>query len=207
MKLQRLAGFGPYAAFVSVAAMLVIGTVQNAPLPPSLFVPAFISYLVAFFVFAASLSVTLFDLEWLEHPATSTPMIRIGQGAMLVAIASPVLVAVTFFAQLPIALLEIAWTLLLVGSGAGLLIHCIEARRARLLHGALAWIGIVDGAFYIYLGVLQFIYIFTPKLVMGFIYGLPVTQFLYLVWAVWMGIHLIRSRSKAKATTQVAATA
>jgi hypothetical protein len=40
---------------------------------------------------------------------------------------------------------------------------------------------------------------------MGFVYGLPITELLYLVWAVWLGVHLIRSKTPAPATTGVAA--
>jgi len=206
MKLQRLAGFGPAAAFVSAFALLVIAVINYAPITPSVFVAAFITFLAAFVVWTGSLTVTLFDLEWLEHPATSTPLIRVALAAILVAMVMPAVLALGVFAGAPIPL-AIPWTLIFLGVGVSLLVHNLEARRAKLLHGALPWIGIVTGGFFVYLGLLQFIFMFTPKLVMGFFYGLPVTQLTYLVWAIWMGVHLIRARSKAEAPARVPATA
>lgn len=198
MKLQRLAGYGPVAAFVSAVALVVIAVIQQVAIPPSLFVPTVITFLITFFIWVGSLTVTLFDLEWLEHPATNTPLLRVAQGAILVAMVMPGVLAVILFANLPVPI-AIPWSLLFAGVGVSLMIHNIEARRAKLLHSALPWIGIVDGAFLVYLAILQFVFMFTPKLVMGFVYGLPVTQLLYLVWAIWIGVHLIRSKATARA--------
>ncbi len=204
MKLQRLAGFGPAAAFISVAAMVVIAVVQNAPLPANLFVPIFIGFLLAFFVWVGSLTVTLFDLEWMQHPATSTGLFRIALAAILIAMVMPGVLALGVFAGAPVPL-AIPWGVLLAGVGVSLLIHNFEGRRARLLHGVLPWVGMVAGACFAYLGILEFVFVFTPKLVMGFVYGLPVTQLLYLVWAIWMGVHLLRSRSTAPAPVRAVA--
>jgi hypothetical protein len=199
MKLQRLAGFGPVAAFISAIALVVVAVFQQVSIPPSAFVPAVITFLLAFFVWTAGLTVTLFDLEWLEHPATSTALFRVALGAILIAMVMPGVIALIVFAGAPIPL-PIPWALLLGGVGVSLLIHNIEGRRARLIRGVLPWIGIVAGAGFVYLAILQFIFLFTPALVMGFFYGLPLTQVLYLVWAVWMGVHLMRHKAPARAT-------
>ena len=206
MKLQRLAGFGPATAFVSAVALVVTAVFQQVTLPPGLLVAEEIVYLLAFFVWVGSLTVTLFDLEWLEHPATSTGLFRIALAAILIAMVMPGVIALVVFARLSIPL-EIPWSVMLAGIGVSLVIHNIEARRARLLHGALPWIGIVAGGLFTYLGILEFVYMFTPVLVMGFVYGMQPAQLLYLVWAIWMGVHLIRARSKAKVPASVAATA
>ena len=206
MKLQRLAGFGPAAAFVSAVALVVTALFQQVALPPGLLVAEEIVYLLTFFVWAGSLTVTFFDLEWLEHPATSTGLFRIALAAILIAMVMPGVIALVIFARLPIPL-EIPWAVMLAAIGVSLLIHNLEARRAQLLHGALPWIGIVAGGFFTYLGILEFVYMFTPVLLMGFVYGMPVAQLLYMVWAIWMGVHLVRARSKAKAPAPAAATA
>ena len=206
MKLQRLAGFGPVASFVSAAALVVIVLFQQMMIPPSFLVAAEITYLLAFFVWVGSLTVTLFDLEWLEHPATGTGVLRVALSAIALAMVMPGVIALVIFASAPVPL-EIPWAVMFAGVGGSLLIHNIEGRRARLLHGVLPWIGIVAGAGFAYLGILEFIYMFTPKLVMGFVYGMPLTQLLYLVWTIWMGVHLIRARSRAKTPAHAAATA
>jgi len=198
MKLQRLAGFGPIAAFVSAGMLIVFAVVGSVMLPPSLAIAQGIVYFLAMSGWAAALAVAVFDLEWMEHAATRTRWIQAALVAAVVAAVMPLFVMVAELRGVAIPyVLEIPTTLLLVGIGFTLLVHCIEARRARLLHGALAWIGIVDGAFWIYLGILQFIFMFTPKLLMGFVYGLPITELLYLVWAVWLGVHLLRSKSSS----------
>lgn len=204
MKLKRLAGYGPVAALVSAASLLVVAFIQQVAVPPSLFVAAAITFLVAIFIWTGSLTVTLFDLEWMEHPATSTALFRIGLGAILLAMVMPGVLALVTFAGLPVPY-AIPWTLLFVGVGASLLIHNIEGRRVRLLHGVLPWIGIVAGAGFVYLGILQFIVMFTPALVMGFFYGLPITQLLYLVWTIWLAVHLIRGKAPARVATAASA--
>ena len=208
MKLQRLAGYGSIAAFVSAAMLLVFAVLGNVMLPASLATVQAIAYFVAMSGWAAALAVALFDLEWMEHAATRTRWVQAALVAAIVAAVMPLFVMVALFRGTTVPyVLEIPTTLLLLGVGIGILIHSIEARRARLLHGALAWIGIVDGAFWIYLGILQFIFIFTPKLVMGFVYGLPVTELVYLVWAIWLGVHLTRARRTPVARPMAAAVA
>lgn len=196
MKLKRLAGFGPIAAFVSAATLLVAGILGQTLPPPSWVVPTVLTVLTSFVLWMASLTITLFDLEWLEHPATSTPVVRAALVATFVAMVMPVVIGVIAFGFIPVNL-AYPWAILLGGVGASMLIHNLEGRRAHLLHGALPWIGIVAGACFICLAILQLTSLFTLKLVMGLFYGFPVTQLLYIVWAIWMGVHLVRSRSHA----------
>lgn len=203
MKLQRLAGFGPAAAFVSAAALLVLMVFAQVAIPANLLVAAEIAYLLSFFAWAGSITVTLFDLEWLEHPATGTGLLRFALAAVVIAMVMPGVVALIVFARAPIPG-EIPFSVLLAGVGVSVLIHNIEGRRARLLHGVLPWIGIAAGAGFAILGILQFIYMFTPVLLMGFVYGMPVCQLLYLVWAIWMGVHLVRSKAPAPVRTAAA---
>ena len=77
MKLRRLAGYGPIAAYVSAGALfifffiLIFGTPisQNAP---GIAVPMTVVYIFALWVWLAALTVVVLDLEWLElrpqHP-------------------------------------------------------------------------------------------------------------------------------------------
>ncbi len=208
MKLQRLAGFGPAAAFVSVAAVIVFAAIQQvgAAVPPSYLVPVIIAFLASMAVFVLALAVTLFDLEWLDHPATSKPWIRLALVATLVAAVMPTVLGLIQFAgvQLDFA---VPYTIYFLGIGAGLLVHSIEGRRAGIVRGGLAWIGIITGALFIVQSVLQFLVMFTFALVMGAYYGLPIIYILYVAWAMWMGVHLLRSRSKSAAPIRAAAAA
>lgn len=198
MKLKRLAGYGPIAAYVSGGCLLVIAVIQQILIPPSVFVAAAIVFVLAMFVWVGSLTVTVFDLEWLEHPATSTRWFRVALGATLVAMAAPLVIALIQFAGAPVPF-PIPYVLLWLGVGISLLVHNIEGRRAGLLHGVLPWLGIAAGAGFIYLGVLQSAVLFTTAFVMAWYNGLLPTQVLYIAWAIWMGVHLSRSKSPSRA--------
>ncbi len=208
MKLQRLAGFGPAAAFVSAASVVVFAAIQQvgAAVPPSYLVPVIVAFLASMAVFVLALAVTLFDLEWLDHPATSKPWIRLALVATLVAAAMPTVLGLIQFAAVPLDF-AIPYTIYFLGIGVGLLVHGIEGRRAGIVRGPLAWLGIVLGALFIVQSVLQFLVLFTFALVMGAYYGLPIIYITYVVWAIWMGVHLLRSRSKSPAPVRAAAAA
>lgn len=208
MKLQRLAGFGPIAAFISAAGLLGFAVFGLVPIPPSIVSVALPIYFFTIFAWAGGLTVTLVDLEWMDHPATSTRWVK---SALVAAIVATVMAPVLYVAQMTQAGLpysaELSSALILFGIGYGVLVHSLQARKHRLLHGVLAWLGIVVGALFVYLGVLQFIYMFTPKLVMGFVYAFQPSQLLYLVWAIWMGVHLVRSKAPAAARPAAASAA
>jgi hypothetical protein len=202
MKLQRLAGYGPIAAFVSAAALFVVAIIQQVMIPPSIFLVTAIVFLILLTTWVGALAVTLFDLEWLEHPKTNTSLFRAALAASLVAMAMPALIGLIQFAGVPVPF-PIPYVVLWLGVGFTLLVHNIEARRVGLMRGALPWIGIAAGAGFIYLGVLQSFVLFTTAFVMGWYYGLILTQVLYLTWSIWLGVHLLR----AKAPSRVAAAA
>lgn len=199
MKLQRLAGYGPIAALVSAAALFFIAVIQQVMIPPSIFLATAIVFLVLFAIWVGTLTVTLFDLEWLEHPRTNTNLFRVALGASLVAMVMPALIALIQFAGVAVPF-PIPYAVLFAGVGFTLLVHNIEGRRAGLLHGALPWIGIAAGVGFIYLGVLQSMALFTTAFVMAWYYGLILTQVLYLVWAVWLGVHFMRAKAPARIT-------
>lgn len=213
MKLQRLAGYGPLAAFVSAGALLVFLVLEQtsyaiATTAPSLFVPIAITFFVAQTVWVAGLAVVVFDLEYLEHPSTSNPWIRVAQVAALVALVMPIPVAGAPFTALGVKVQAPAFMLLFLGVAITLLVHCIEGRRARLLHGVLPWLGIVTGGLYVICAI-AYIGILLPSIGMSvFMVGFNVNmlaELLYIVWGVWMGVHLIRSRSRALQTAAATA--
>ena len=208
MKLQRLAGFGPIAAFVSAGGLFVYAGFQEISVPASLINVALPVLFLSMFLWAAGLTVAVVDLEWLEHPATSTPWIRAALVAAIAAAVAPLIMALGIYGKVGYPYtVQTGAGILLFGVGFSVLVHSIEARRARLLHRPLAWFGIFTGGCFVYLGTLQLIYMFTPVLLMGFVYAFMPALLLYLIWAVWMGIHLVRSRSRAKASAPVVATA
>lgn len=200
MKLQRLAGYGPIAAFVSAGGLFVYAIFQVVPIPANLASVAVPLIFLSMFTWAAGLTVTVIDLQWLEHPATSTRWIHAALVAAIAATVGPLLMAVGSYTNFAYPYsLEVGASLLLTGVGFSVLVHSLEGRRTRLLRGALPWIGIVTGVFFVYLGTLQFIYMFTPVLLMGFVYAFQPSLLIYFVWAIWMGVHLVRSKSPARA--------
>ena len=203
MKLQRLAGYGPIAAFVSAAALLVVAVIQQVMVPPSIFVATAIAFLVLIAIWVGALTVTLFDLEWLENPKTNSGLFRVALGASLVAMLMPGLIALITFAGVAVPF-PIPYAVLFIGVGFALLVHNIEGRRAGLLQGTLPWIGIGAGAGFVYLGVLQSLVLFTTNFVMFWYPALVPTQLLYLVWVIWMGVHLIRSKTPLRVAAATA---
>ena len=206
MTLQRLAGYGPIAAFVSAGGLFVYAIFQVVPVPANLLNVALPVLFLSMFAWAAGLTVTVVDLQWMEHPATSTRWIRAALLAAIAAMVAPLLMAFGIYTNLGYPYtVEVGASLLLLGIGFSILVHSLEARRTRLLHGALPWIGIVTGVCFLYLGILQFIYMFTPVLVMGFVYAFQPSLLLYFIWAIWMGVHLVRSKAPAPAKAAVPA--
>lgn len=197
MKLQRLAGYGPTAAFVSAAALflfffiLVFGTpiAQNAP---GIAVPMTIVYFLAFWVWLGGLAVVVFDLEWLEHPATSTTWFRVAHWATLVALVVPVALGIGLIAGAG-GLVQASFFVTFALVGLSLLIHNIDASRAGLLKGALPWLGVVTGAAYVVAGL-------GIGTISGIGFGaLIIGQTFYIAWAAWMGMTLSTARATASA--------
>lgn len=204
MKLQRLAGYGPIAALVSAVALFFVAIIQQVMIPPSIFLVTAIVFLLLLAIWVGALAVTLFDLEWLEHPKTNTSLFRVALGAALVSMVMPALIALIQFAGVAVPF-PIPYAVLFGGVGFTMLVHNIEARRHGLLRGALPWIGIAAGAGFVYLGVLQFMVLFTTAFVMGWYYGLIVTQVLFVIWSVWLGVHLLRAKAPARVAAAASA--
>jgi len=198
MKLQRLAGYGPTAAYVSALSLalfffiLITGN-AIAQAVPALIAPMTIVYLFALWLWLAAFAVVVFDLEWLEHPATSTRWFQVAHWATLVAAMGPVILVLglvvrsTFLSALAVLVVGIC-------AGVSLLVHNIDARRAGLLHGWLPWVGIISGVGLILAGI--GIPLSLPPL--GFT-GLIVGQVLYIAWGIWMGMTLTRAKRTAAA--------
>lgn len=195
MKLQRLSGYGPTAAFVSAASLfvffviLILGTpiAENAH---GIVVPMTIVYFLAFWVWLGGLAVVVFDLEWLEHPATSTTWFQVAHWATLVALVVPVVLGISLIGGAGV-LVQASFFATFVLVGVSLLIHNIDARRAGLLKGSLPWLGIVTGAAYVVAG----FGIWTIPGI-GFT-GLILGQTFYIAWAAWMGARLSGTRTAA----------
>lgn len=198
MKLQRLAGYGPTAAYASAASLflfyfiLVFGT-PIAQAAPAIAVPMTIVYILALWAWLGGLAVVVFDLEWLEHPATSTIWFQFAHWATLVALIVPVVLGLALIAGFGV-LVQVSFYLIFILVGISLLIHNIDARRVGLLSGILPWLGIITGASYIVAGLC--IWSLVP---VGFA-GLILGQTFYIAWAIWMGMRLSSSRTAATTT-------
>ena len=203
MKLRRLAGYGPIAAYVSAGALfifffiLIFGTPisQNAP---GIAVPMTVVYMFALWVWLAALTVVVLDLEWLEHPATNTRLFQVAHWTALVSVFLPLVLVISFLAGVGI-LVQASFYLTFVLVGVNLLIHNIDARRAGLLHGVPPWLGIITGVAFVVAGL--GIWTIAP---LGFI-GLILGQTFYIAWAVWMGVILSAAPKTGTASTPASA--
>jgi hypothetical protein len=198
MKLKKLAGYGSAAAFVSAGSLFVFlflllfgYAIFNAV--PALVFPVFLVWFVALWLWVGAFAVLVLDLEWLEHPATSTTWFRVAHWATLVAVFLPVVFGIAVITDNG-ALGTVVSSALALCVGLSLLIHNIDARRAGLLRGALPWIGIVAGVAYLLLAT-------TIYAGFGFV-ALMLGQVFYIAWATWMGIRL-RTASAAPANQAV----
>lgn len=211
MKVRRLAGYGPIAAYVSAGSLLVYFILQQTgtlivSAAPFLFVPLAIAFVIALFVWVAGLAVAMFDLESLAHPATSTASIRIARFTTLVALVMPLPIGLAPF-TFGVNLQAPSFLLLFVGVAITLVVHNLEGRRAGLMHSVLPWLGIATGAVYVVAG-LAYMGILIPTIGMTvFMVGLNVSELaeiLYIVWAIWMGVQLTRSKTSASAAPRAA---
>lgn len=198
MKLQRLAGYGPTAAFVSALSLFVFFFILILGYPISQVAPGLdlvlnILWFFGLWFWVAAFAVVVFDLEWLEHPATSTRWFQIAHWATLVAVVVPVVLGISLITGS--AFLG-ALCVLVIGVcvGISLLVHNIDARRAGLLKGNLPWVGVVAGVAYILAGI--GIAISLPPL--GFT-ALILGQTFYIAWAIWLGVKLGSSKTPTAA--------
>src|SRR5215472_9174016 len=153
MQLQRLAGYGSTAAYVSAGSLLVfvlIGQLGSAILKaaPGVFIPMEVVFVLALWLWIAGLAIVVSHLEKLEHPATATRWLRVARGATLVALVMPVPIIISLIANAGVPVQAPSYLLIYCGVGIGLLSHNLGARRAGLLHGVLPWLGIVTGVAY-----------------------------------------------------------
>ncbi|HXN90851.1 MAG TPA: hypothetical protein VN906_05140 [Candidatus Sulfotelmatobacter sp.] len=189
MKLQRLAGYGPTAAYVSALSLFVFFFILILAYPISQAAPGLATVLTVIWFFAlwlwiGAFAVVVFDLEWLEHPATSTRWFQIAHWATLVAVWVPVLLGLSlifntgFLGALCVLVIGIC-------VGTSLLVHNLDARRAGLLKGNLPWVGVVAGVAFILAAI--GIAISLPPL--GFT-ALILGETFYIAWAIWLGVKL-----------------
>jgi hypothetical protein len=204
MQVQRLAGYGPIAAYVSVGSLFVFFFFQQfggaiASAAPGLYVPTAIAFVLALWVFIAGLAVVGIDLERLAPPATNMRGSQVARGATLVALVMPVPLLIGGLVNIS-RLLPISYLLIFASVGISLLVHNLDARRAGLLQGVLPWLGTVTGVAYV-LGGIGFGTLLAPGLgTTFFVIGFNVVrlgQVLYIVWAIWLGVHLSRSKAPA----------
>ena len=199
MKLQRLAGFGPLAAFVSAAALFVFLTLEQfgsaiGQGSSAVYIRVVIVFVLALWLWIAALNVVVFDLEWMEHPATSTAWFQVARWSTLVALVVPPLLLVVGLTNAN-QFFPILYCLTFIAVGLSLGIHNVDARRAGILRGPLPWLGAFLSIGYLIGGIGFGLLYFTTSLVVVTWNALQLGHLLYLIWAVWMGIHLTRSRA------------
>jgi hypothetical protein len=199
MKLKRLAGQGSRAAVASGIAMVLVllNVIVASPLSnasPALGVLLGVLLLLAVTVWLAGLAVAGLDLDWLAHPGTHNGrMLASLWFAIAGAFLAP-LIALAAWSQAPTWMLQLLLCLIGLTAGGFTILHNLEARRAGLLTGALPWLGIAAGAFFLvfWLGVLLAL---VPLVFLGFFPG----AVLYAGWAIWLGVRLGRVPQTAPA--------
>lgn len=204
MKLQRLASYGPTAAYVSAGSLLVFFFLQQfggaiVTATPGLYVPSVIVFDLALGLWIAGLAVVGFDLEQLAHPAASTRGFQVARWLTVVAV---VMLALLGIGQVinSLVLIPISYLLIFACVGISLVIYNLGGRRTELLHGVLPWLGIAVSMSYIIAGI-GFGTLLSPFGMSFFAIGFKVLmlgQTLYIAWAIWLGVKL--SRSKAAST-------
>ncbi len=141
---------------------------------------------MALWLWLAAFAVLVLDLEWLEHPATSTRWFQLAHWATLAAVFLPVLFGIAIVTNNG-TLGTIVVSLLALCVGLSLLIHNIDALRAGLLRGTLPWIGIVDGVAFLLVAIGIYAGIGILALWIGLVF--------YIAWAIWMGVRLRRTKA------------
>lgn len=95
VKLQRLAGFGPIGALVSAAALFVLFVIEEfmndilTVIGSVAYVAQAIVFVLLLWLWVAALSAVTFDLEWIEHPKTSTRWFQVARGLTFIAMVMP----------------------------------------------------------------------------------------------------------------------
>ena len=211
VKLQRLAGFGPIAAFVSAGALFVLFVIEefsNAILTvigSVAYVTQAIVLFLLLWLWVAALSVVTFDLEWIEHPKTSTRTLQVARGLTFIAMVMPaVLLLAVLLKYSPASVFQVVPNALIWGGvGISILVHNWEARRAGILHGVLPWLGIVSGVAMTVAGIGYPLFVPIGTRALFFLITinfLLLGQVLCMVWAIWLGVKLARSKVVAPAT-------
>jgi hypothetical protein len=209
MKLQRLAGFGPIAALVSAGALFVLFVIEefiNAILTvigSVAYVTQAIVLFLLLWLWVAALSVVTFDLEWIEHPKTSTRWFQVARGLTLIAMVMPAVLLLAVLLNLPLIFQMVPNALIWGGVGISILVHNWEARRAGILYGVLPWLGIVSGVAMTVAGIGYPLFVPIATRALFFLITinfLLLGQVLYMLWAIWLGVKLARSKVAAPAT-------
>ena len=204
MRLDKLRGYGPWLSYASAACLALAIVCMMASVatinPPQKPGAAFAGLWIAAVLFGALWMVTLLavavDLEWIEHPLTHTGMTYVAlAGAALATLALVILLA-TSLTSIPDPLAAILGFCFAGGVGIYLVIINLVGRRARVISGALAWLGVVDGALFV-VGAVLVVVGFAPALVLPVMIAVP----LYLIWSIWLGFQLRRNAPAPSGTT------
>jgi hypothetical protein len=221
MRFQWIAVHGSSAACVSagaLAGLFVAEQVENTfGYGIAIGMAAFVAYFLALFLWLGAFNVILFDLERRERPVSGTRVLLIPRVLAMLAIGISVLVLLALLTPRDS---NVSWLygLMFLAVGAVILVHNIEARRARVLHGALPWLGIVVGVAYLVVALGYVAWHFAPEVGVPVLIGLHLgiievgstpmvidvnarylAQLLYIVWAIWLGVALRRTTALAPA--------
>ena len=199
MRLQSLRGFAPTAAFVAGGCLLlgVLVFIFGPPAfanNPGLEAPLAVVMILALACWPAALTVVGADLEWLEHPATHTGRMQAALVAAVIAMFMPPLVGLVAFLATNTNLPSVPAGVLGFALAVFLIIQNREARKAKLLHGVLPWIGMVAGGAFAVSGLGWLLSLASP-LGYGLAFlGLIAGGLCCLFWSVWLGVVLRRAQ-------------
>jgi hypothetical protein len=202
---RRLAVYGPLAAHVGAGSLLVFFFFQQfggaiATAIPALYIPSLIVFDLAFWVWLVAFAVVVFDIERLAQTTNSAHSFQVARWATIIAMIVPILL---FIAQILYSsvLMPLSYLTIFGCVGISLILHNFAARGARLLHGALPWLGVVTAVAYI-LAAIGFGTLLLPIGATSFMIGFNVLllgEVLYIAWAIWIGVKLSRSKVAAPA--------
>lgn len=202
MKLQKLAGHGASAAFVSGGAMLVgalifiFGPALADPAHPdtdrTIFIVLSVLMALMFSIWPAALVVLGSDLEWREHPATHTSRMDQSLWAVMIAAVMPLLIFLIILIAPDTAWPLVPAAVMAAGISFFLVIHNAEARKAGLLRGVLPWIGSTCGAAFLLMAIGLLLGTGSPYLLFLAFFGWFIGSTCFIFWSIWLGIALWR---------------
>lgn len=202
--IPRFARYRRGAAFISAASLLVYVATDHGIVAavPRLFAPLLVVYLIAVPLWAVALAVVLYALGSVERPEARSRSLQIARAAALMATLVSLILDIALAAKAGVVAQAPTYLLLYGSVGVALVLSNVIARRAHILRGVLPWLGTVTGVTYLVAGIGYGMVLIPGIGTTAYMEGFSVLQpgmVVYIIWAIWIGVELRRSREAGAA--------